>query len=111
MSQVPCPFCFRKIDTSRLAYQCLGRGVKKCEKAQDKRRVELTGNLIETYPTFDAPTGRGEEPECPKCGTVARRRACPACHTALPISFVDSDSPMIGLIGSKGSGKTVLMTV
>ena len=38
-------------------------------------------------------------------------RACPQCHTALPIDFVDSESPMIGLVGAKGSGKTVLMTV
>jgi hypothetical protein len=33
------------------------------------------------------------------------------CHTALPIDFVGTVNPMIGLVGSKGSGKTVLMTV
>ena len=48
---------------------------------------------------------------CPTCGGPAKRRACPVCHTALPIDFVDSKSPMIGLVGAKGSGKTVLMTV
>jgi GTPase SAR1 family protein len=45
------------------------------------------------------------------CGGPGKRRACPECHTALPIDFVDSKSPMIGLVGAKGSGKTVLMTV
>jgi hypothetical protein len=111
MPQAPCPFCFQKINTSRLAYQCIGRAVTRCTKEVDERRVELTGNLIETYPTFPAPTERGRVPVCPVCGDAAKRRACPACHTALPISFVDSKSPMIGLIGSTGSGKTVMMTV
>jgi ABC-type dipeptide/oligopeptide/nickel transport system ATPase component len=111
MPQAPCPFCFRKINTSRLAYQCMGRGVTRCTKEADPLRVELTGNLAETYPTFDAPAERGRAPHCPTCGFEAKRRACPACHTALPISFVDSKSPMIGLIGSTGSGKTVMMTV
>lgn len=111
MPQAPCPFCFKQINTSRLAYQCTGRGVRKCKKERDPRRVELTGSLAETYPTFDAPTERGARPYCPECGDIAKRRACPVCHTALPINFVNSDSPMIGFIGSAGSGKTVMMTV
>lgn len=111
MALVPCPFCFRKIDSSRLAYQCTKRGINPCDKEEDPLRVELTGNTIATYPTFDGPSKRGVEPRCPSCDAIANRRACPACHTALPIDFVDSDSPMIGIVGSKGSGKTVLMTV
>lgn len=111
MSQVACPFCFRKVDTSKLAYQCTGHGPKPCEKAEDELRVAMTGNHAPSFPTFAAPPERGKQPICPTCAGIAKRRACPACHTAVPIGFVDSDSPMIGLIGSKGSGKTVLMTV
>jgi GTPase SAR1 family protein len=111
MPQAACPFCFRKVDTSKLAYQCTGRGPKPCTNSVDDLRLELTHNDTETYPTFPAPTQRGQLPLCPTCGAEARRRACPACHTAVPIGFKDSDSPMIGLIGSKGSGKTVMMTV
>jgi hypothetical protein len=66
---------------------------------------------METFPTFLPENGRGSEPRCPKCGGPGKRRACPTCHTALPSDFVDSKSPMIGLVGAKGSGKTVLMTV
>jgi hypothetical protein len=107
-----CPFCFQKIDSSHLAFQCSGRGNIDCKKEQDKARVRLTGSLIETYPTFTATNGRGTtSAPCPTCGGRAMRRACPQCHTALPIEFVDSRSPMIGLVGAKGSGKTVLMTV
>jgi hypothetical protein len=111
MPQAACPFCFRKVATSKLAYQCTGHGPKPCTKAEDELRVAMTGNHAPSFPTFDGPTERGKQPICPTCAGVAKRRACPACHTAVPIGFVDSDSPMIGLIGSKGSGKTVLMTV
>jgi hypothetical protein len=106
-----CPFCFRKIDTAHLAYQCTGRGNKACEKGEDEARVKLTHSTLATFPTFVPEPGRGASTNCPACGGPAKRRACPDCHTALPIDFVDSRSPMIGLVGAKGSGKTVLMTV
>jgi ABC-type dipeptide/oligopeptide/nickel transport system ATPase component len=111
MAMTVCPFCFGEIDSSHLAYQCAGRGNVDCKKQQDETRSKLTGSQLETYPTFLPATGRGASISCPTCGGPAKRRACPRCHTALPIDFVDSKSPMIGLVGAKGSGKTVLMTV
>ncbi len=111
MAITVCPFCFRKVDSSRLAYQCAGRGNIECKKEEDEARVRLTGSHLETYPTFLPAPGRSASTSCPKCGGPAKRRACPQCHTALPIDFVDSKSPMIGLVGAKNSGKTVLMTV
>lgn len=115
MAKSACPFCFTMVDTSRLAYQCSGRaaGDKKCELAEDDVRVAKTGSHSVSYPTFmpsDSQGGNGQV-SCPNCRGVARRRACPSCHTALPQSFVDVDSPMLGIVGSKGGGKTVLMTV
>ena len=113
-----CPFCFRKIDSSNLAFQCSGRGNTPCVKDTDEARIKLTGSHAETFVTFMPLKGRGglvarvgPVAICPKCGGEAKRRACPDCHTALPIDFVGSKNPMIGLVGSKGSGKTVLMTV
>jgi hypothetical protein len=111
MALTVCPFCFRKIDSSHLAYQCAGRGNVECKKEEDETRRRLTGSQLETNPTFLPPQGRGASTNCPTCGGPAKRRACPECHTGLPIDFVDSKSPMIGLVGAKGSGKTVLMTV
>jgi GTPase SAR1 family protein len=110
MPQTACPFCFRRIDSGALAYQCTGAGARPCTSKEDEARVRLTKNHAESFPTF-RPTERSGTPACPECGGPARRRACPECHTALPIDFVDSKSPMIGLVGAKGSGKTVLMTV
>jgi hypothetical protein len=105
-----CPFCFVRIDSARLAFQCSGRGNIICKKSEDDDRVRLTGSHLESFPTFPA-AGSGSEKSCPTCGGPAKRRACPKCHTVLPIDFVGSRSPMIGLLGAKGSGKTVLMTV
>ncbi|HET9967095.1 MAG TPA: hypothetical protein VFQ68_02595 [Streptosporangiaceae bacterium] len=111
MPTTVCPFCFRRIDSSHLAYQCAGRGNIDCKREEDEVRKRLTGSTQETFPTFMPAPGRNGSTDCPTCGGPARRRACPQCHTALPIDFVDSRSPMIGLVGAKGSGKTVLMTV
>ncbi len=107
-----CPFCFSRVDTSRLAYQCSGRGTvkTKCEQKEDPMREKHTGSRAPSYPTF-MPTEPVGVIACPECGGPAKRRACPVCHTAVPDAFVDNDNPMLGIVGSKGSGKTVLMTV
>jgi hypothetical protein len=116
MAIVACPFCFSWIDSSRLAFQCMGRSTPKCEKASDPKRQELTGSTAESYPTFDTPYGMpsgkkvGSGP-CPRCKGHTGRRACPACHTGLPRDFIDSASPLIGIVGARASGKTVWMTV
>jgi len=110
-SNAVCPFCFQRIDSSRLWYQCLGRGNTECKKEADEAREQLTKSTRETYPTFPPPERVAGAAFCPTCGGRTNLRACPQCHTALPSDFGDSRSPMIGLVGSKGSGKTVLMTV
>ena len=113
MAKSACPFCFATVDTSNLAYQCSGRGSgdKRCEPDTDERRINRTGSNALSYPTFSLAAGaKTAVVACPHCGGPARRRACPACHTAVPESFVDADSPMLGIVGSKGSGKTVYMT-
>ena len=58
MPSTVCPFCFRKIDSSHLDYQCAGRGNVECKKEIDKDRERLTGSTVETYPTVLPPPGR-----------------------------------------------------
>jgi hypothetical protein len=107
-----CPFCFNKIDSSNLGFLCSGQGNKKCTKVVDPKRVEMTGNGTPSYKYLDPPAkGRRDSVTCGECGGETRRRACSMCHTALPVDFVGTKNPMLGLVGSKGSGKTVLMTV
>lgn len=105
-----CPFCFSNIDLSRLWYQCLNRGNGTCKKEVDEARQILTKSTLETFRTFPPPVNGGPV-RCPACGGQTNLRACPKCHSALPANFDESRSPMLGLVGAKGSGKTVLMTV
>jgi hypothetical protein len=106
-----CPFCFHEINLSRLWFQCLGRGTTDCKKEVDEARQVLTRSTLETYRSFAPPVGVTWNASCPTCNGRTNLRACPECHTALPANFAESKSPMLGLVGAKGSGKTVLMTV
>jgi GTPase SAR1 family protein len=110
-STAVCPFCFHEITLSRLWFQCLGRGNTDCKKEADDARQKLTKSTLETYRSFPPPEGVTANANCPTCGGKTNLRACPDCHTALPANFAESRSPMLGLVGAKGSGKTVLMTV
>jgi hypothetical protein len=109
-SGVVCPFCYQRINPSQLWYQCLGRGDGTCKKAVDPVRERLTKSRLESYPSFP-PEGMARNAPCPYCGGRPNLRACPQCHTALPVHFDESEIAIFGLVGSKGSGKTVLMTV
>jgi len=111
MTNVACPFCFSIIDSSHLAFQCMGRGMPKCKLEPDEKREHLAGSSIASYPTFTCDDRKVDEARCPSCGGASRRRACPDCHMALPADFIGSNSPLIGIVGARSSGKSVWMTV
>ena len=117
VSTCVCPYCYHSIDMSRLAYRCLGQGngVKKpCTKGPDEQRERMTGANVPVLPSFlpSAETSpvRGQV-VCPQCAGKTGTRVCPVCHTPLPSGLGDTASPLIGMVGSKGTGKTVFMTV
>ncbi len=70
-----CPSCFHRINSSRLAYQCVGRGNAYCKKEEDEVRRRLTESTQETYPTFMPLAGRNAAAVCPVCGGPGKRRA------------------------------------
>ncbi len=124
MATVACPYCYHLINQGRLAYQCLGRGVPggpKCAKREDECRQQLTNVRTATYPTFVPPTsflaqsgrplGSARQAACPYCGGLTGVRACPVCHTSLSSTFAESRSPLVGMVGGKGAGKTVYLSV
>jgi hypothetical protein len=119
MATVACPFCYHSIRQSRLAFQCLGRGVPgnsaRCTRKTDPVRVRHTGVSDPMLPVFTVqsrnPLGVGTEAACPHCTGKTNVRACPVCHTPLSMAFVESSSPLIGMIGGKGAGKTVYTAV
>lgn len=119
MATVACPYCYNKINQARLAYLCLGRGVPggttRCAKAVDPTRSQMTNVSVPSYPCFTletkGPLGSPRQAPCPTCGGVTGVRACPLCHTPLSATFAESRSPLVGMVGGKGAGKTIYMAV
>ncbi len=123
MATVACPYCYNLINQAKLAYQCLGRGVpggSRCTKREDERRQQLTNVRTAAYPTFVSPPSsplfsglfrKSRQVACPHCGGRTGVRACPACHTPLSSIFAESRSPLVGMVGGKGAGKTVYLSV
>jgi len=115
MATIACPYCYRRIDQRRLAYQCLGLGVPggvRCIRSVDETRAELTNVRAAAFPTFDAPrSGVHRKAPCPHCGGLTGVRACPVCHSPLSAAFGSSRSPLIGMVGGKGAGKTIYLSV
>lgn len=117
MSTVACPYCYRSVDQSRLRFQCTGfsaPGRPSCAKVVDEDRQRFTGYAQPAFPTFALEARRLIVPRrapCPRCGDLTGVRACPACHTPLPAGFAESRIPLIGMVGGKGAGKSVYLTV
>ncbi len=111
-----CPYCYESIGKTPLWFQCKGRGSPGrpgCEAVQDDERLRLTDFNEPARPVFPPPEGvrARRTANCKWCGGETGIRACPHCHTPLPINFGESTGPMIAMVGAKRTGKTVYMTV
>jgi hypothetical protein len=117
MSQLACPFCYHQIDGAVLWFQCKGRGTAQrdgCVAIVDDARTRETGFSEPMLPTFAPPRGQRKSARkafCSSCGGITGIRACSCCHTPLPANFGQSFSPLIAMVGAKGTGKTVYLTV
>ena len=112
----PCPYCYASVDPTKLAYRCSGRpapGLDACEVAEDSARVRALKDAVPVLPSF-MPTTRkmlgDRRPTCPGCQGSTGTRVCPNCHSVLPDNFT-AESPLFGIVGVRGSGKTVMLTV
>jgi hypothetical protein len=117
MRRLACPYCYHRIDGARLWFQCSGRGSATrdgCKPSHDDARERETGFKEPTRPAFAPPPGRRirsvRVAYCPACWGKSGIRVCPCCHTPLPPNFGESRSPLIAMIGAKGTGKTVYLT-
>lgn len=112
----PCPYCYAKIDPSKLWYRCSGRpapGHEACTVSEDAARVRVLSDSTPALPSFEPAAKRGllnARPVCPACQGPTGTRVCTNCHSVLPDNFT-SESPLFGIVGVRGSGKTVLLTV
>lgn len=114
--KAPCPYCYNLIDPRRPDHRCCGDSVPgraSCRKVVDPLRVSLLQSDAPVYPAFpvQALFGRGRSGvTCPQCLGAADTRVCPCCHSVLSRNFTAA-SPLFGLVGDRGSGKTVLLSV
>ena len=112
----PCPYCYTPVDFLAPVFRCTGRpapGKKACTKDVDAQRVEVLEDSTPLLPTFEPVATlrkRIYELECSACWGVSSLRVCATCHSPLPSGFTD-DSPLFGMVGVRGSGKTVMLTV
>jgi hypothetical protein len=117
VSTCVCPYCYHTIDMGQLAYRCAGQGNGKkepCKKGTDEQRDRMTGVNVPVLPSFLPPVNTSPvkgQVTCPKCLGKTGMRVCPVCHTPLPSGLGDTASPLIGMVGAKGTGKTIFMTV
>lgn len=124
-----CPYCYQDLDVRSVAFRCAGRGAPgrpPCTPARDPKRRRVFDDEKSVMPTVKkkGPTGElltdesGEELDliskesvvCTECDGATSVRVCPSCHSLLPRSL-DNGSPLFGMVGVPGSGKTVLLSV
>ena len=111
-----CPYCYSRINPSWLWYRCSGRpapGKVACTLAEDPARMRVLSDPTPVLKSFKPEGWRGlfgSRPLCPQCLGPTGTRVCPDCHSVLPDNFT-ADSPLFGIVGVRGSGKTVLLTV
>lgn len=115
-SRVPCPYCYTRISLAKLAYRCSGMkapGRGTCDPVVDARRQEHFKDGRPRLPVIVDADGNDllgrSSVECGTCGSTQNFRVCPECHTELPHGF-GADSALFGLVGVRGSGKTVLLS-
>lgn len=116
-SLAPCPYCYNKIDPKRAMFRCTGRqaaGRVPCQKREDDVRRDALGDATPVYGSFTPAASRlpgaRAAVRCPSCDGITSIRVCPGCHSVLPANFT-AESPMFGIVGVRGSGKTVMLSV
>lgn len=122
-TMAPCPYCYTEINPRRLAYRCSGRhaaGREPCKKAIDPARRKHFNDTNGYWPIIEpdrsdsrlqgAAGKLGLVGCCTDCGADPGPPVCPECHSLLPSEY-GSDSALFGMVGVRGSGKTVMLSV
>jgi hypothetical protein len=117
LAEAACPYCYHKVRLNSLMFRCSGRqapGRTACVPGLDDRQVQYMNDGTPRLPSFSTNSkvyASGQRAECPSCGGSTGTRVCSVCHSVLPSMFGAEKSPMFGMVGVKGSGKTVYLTV
>jgi hypothetical protein len=115
---VICPYCFETWSTATAAYRCLGApDDPRCPREPDEAQARHLGGepvlqkrVVLRTARFGRAlrTGKGNA-EC-DCG-ARTTPVCPHCHSGLPHGYAEGGDRLIGLIGTKASGKSHYIAV
>ncbi|MDC7951801.1 hypothetical protein PAA26_07140 [Methanomassiliicoccaceae archaeon COG_1] len=128
-----CPFCFSRIDLSRIHYSCTNplcakRFLEGCSEADARRYrsqyrageeidIENSVYLGKDPRDRDAVTTKNhivrnsEDGLCDICHRAAYVRLCPVCHNQIPQGAEEEGSTIFAVMGSKGVGKSHYIAV
>lgn len=117
MFQLVCPYCYDSFRLGEIWFRCTGRPNRqgrKCGTQRDEllaKRIGLAVPLPPAFPADGLKNALKAKATCPRCGGQTTYRLCPACHSQLPVHFGKVKSRLIAMVGAKGTGKSVYMTV
>ncbi|TDD40222.1 hypothetical protein E1287_01515 [Actinomadura sp. KC06] len=119
LQSLVCPYCYQSFTPRKMMWRCtglLGPEGAKCPPERDRALSRRFGMNEALPPVFtggrlSSLNGWQSAARCPRCKDASTQRICPHCHSLLPVHFDKIDSRLIALIGAKGAGKTVYMTV
>lgn len=107
-----CPFCFHSLARERVAFRCVSGA---CRPAPDNAASELRGYPVATTPVVLLgldPNGRlPVSSHCKDCKVSTSQEVCEYCKYDIPEGWRHVDSFTVTVVGARGSGKTVYITV
>lgn len=116
-SKAPCPYCYAPIEISKVAFRCREgghmAGKLPCKPTPDEARKTHFNDDAAYMPVICAKGSMvlaKSSATCSDCGGTSTLRICPRCHVPLPGDF-NSESLLVGLVGVRRSGKTVMLSV
>lgn len=122
MAKYTCPYCFTEHDFSDVEFRCVNNFC--ATKVQDEQYANYLGMKKESMPmtngTFKSRTNLPRLLRthympmweiCPYCKTKSSLRICPSCHNELPEGIQDNEDMIIGIVGSRDTGKTHFISV
>lgn len=109
--RMACPYCYERFYRWEILFQCAGRPSRigtRCTPSDDPAYAARFGEVAQ-LPVFSS--WRRREATHEPCQEATTFRVCPRCHHRLPADFERVRSRMVAVVGSRSSGKTVMLAV
>lgn len=112
-----CPYCFETWSTSTAAFRCLGGSDDpQCPREPDEELARLVGQpqilkrVVVKKSRWGRPFEAGKRPVTCDCG-ARTTPVCPRCHHGLPHAYAEGGDRIVGMVGTKASGKSHYIAV